>query len=72
MLARPRIKSGFLGLFGDQNDAIDYYTDRLSFIDNAVEYGRKIVSQTFDNFSTAFVTLDRPSSAVSIRGVVLP
>lgn len=66
--SRPKIKLGFLGLFGEQVDALDYYTNQLSIIDDEIKNAR---DYHYAATPTAFVTMDSVATAQTLAQAVL-
>lgn len=66
---KPTIRLGFLGLFGEKVDAIDYYSDQL------IELDKKIIAEreknNFQQAKSAFVTMDSVASAQMAAQAVL-
>lgn len=62
--SRPQIKTGFLGLWGEKVDAIDYYTKLFNEYDLKTIKSRE--SSEYDMTSVGFVTFEEMSSAVNI------
>lgn len=60
---RPTVRTGFLGLFGEKVDAIDYYTKLFDDLDRQVTELRK--SPQLEMTNVGFVTFKNMSSAVS-------
>ena len=65
---RPNVKLGFLGLFGKKVDAIDYYTNQLSIIDEEIKNAR---NYHYPATPTAFVTMDSVATAQTLAQAVL-
>ena len=65
---RPKIKTGFLGLFGNKIDALDYYTNQLSIIDEEIQNARK---QHYSATPTAFITMDSVATAQTLGQAVI-
>lgn len=66
--ARPIERLGFLGLFGEEVDVIDYYTNKLEELDSNIEAARK---RHYIATDTAFVTMDSVASAQMTAQAVL-
>lgn len=60
---RPQVKTGFLGLWGEKVDAIDYYTQLFNEYDLMAIKARE--SPEFDMTNVGFVTFEDMSSAVN-------
>lgn len=65
---RPKIKTGFLGLFGKQVDAIDYLTNQLEVLDEEITRYRQ---RHYPATPTAFITMDTVASAQMAAQAVL-
>lgn len=65
---RPKEKLGFLGLFGEEVDIIDYYTNELEILDSKIEHARQ---RYYTPTDTAFVTMDSVASAQMAAQAVL-
>ncbi len=65
---RPRRKLGFLGLFGQEVDTIDYFTERLEIIDEEISRAQK---REYPSTPMAFVTMDSVASAQMVAQAVL-
>lgn len=59
---RPLVRTGFLGLWGEKVDAIDYYTKEFDHWDKLAVAARE--SPQFDMTSVGFVTFENMGSAV--------
>ncbi|ORE03576.1 DUF221-domain-containing protein [Rhizopus microsporus var. microsporus] len=59
---RPTVRTGFLGLFGQKIDAIEYYTVLFDNLDKMVAEKRR--SPHYEMTNVAFVTFEHMSSAV--------
>ncbi|KAG0678365.1 hypothetical protein C6P40_000564 [Pichia californica] len=68
LISRPKIKLGFMGLFGETVDSIDYYTNQLSVIDDEIKNARKYHYPATPN---AFVTMDSVATAQTLAQAVL-
>ncbi|KAH3674808.1 hypothetical protein WICMUC_003011 [Wickerhamomyces mucosus] len=66
---RPTIKLGFCGLFGEEVDAIDYYSTKLIKIDSEILEERE--KNNFKKATAAFVTMDSVASAQMAAQTVL-
>jgi len=67
---RPTVRTGFLGLFGEKVDAIDYYNDRFDFFDDLVKQGRR---SAYVPTSVGFVTFANMSSAqLAAQALIYP
>ncbi|CAG8522677.1 3828_t:CDS:10 [Paraglomus occultum] len=67
---RPTVKTGFLGLFGEKVDAIDYYYDQFEYYDNLVKQGRR---SAYVPTSVGFVTFANMSSAqIAAQALIYP
>jgi hypothetical protein len=62
---RPTIRTGFLGLWGEKVDAIDYYTEKYTKEDDKVLELRG--QKDFELSSVGFVTFETIIGAVSLR-----
>lgn len=65
---RPTLKTGFLGLFGKTEDAIDYYTNQLEVLDEEILRARQ---RHYPATPTAFITMDTAASAQMAAQAVL-
>ncbi|OLL23725.1 Calcium permeable stress-gated cation channel 1 [Neolecta irregularis DAH-3] len=65
---RPRIKLGFLGIFGTSIDAIDHFIDRLEDIDKEIKQARR---RAYPPTANAFVTFENLASAQLAAQAVL-
>lgn len=65
---RPKIKLGFGGYFGKEVDALDYYTNQLSVIDEEIKHARKSHYPATPN---AFVTMDSVAAAQTLAQAVI-
>lgn len=65
---RPRERLGFMGLFGEEVDIIDYYTNELEILDSKIELARQ---RYYNPTDTAFVTMDSVASAQMAAQAVL-
>lgn len=65
---RPKVKTGFLGLFGKEVDAIDYYTNQLEVLDEEILRARQ---KHYPATPTAFITMDTAASAQMAAQAVL-
>lgn len=68
-LKRPVTKLGFLGLFGEEVDTIDYYSNKLASIDHQITELRN--KNDFKRARSAFVTMDSVASAQMASQTVL-
>lgn len=66
--SRPKIRLGVLGLFGEEVDALDYYTNQLSVIDEEIKNAR---NYHYPATPTAFVTMDSVATAQTLAQAVL-
>lgn len=66
--SRPKIRTGFFGIFGNKVDALDYYTNQLSVIDLEIQNARKY---HYPATPTAFVTMDSVATAQTLAQAVL-
>ncbi|CDR41913.1 CYFA0S08e01486g1_1 [Cyberlindnera fabianii] len=66
---RPTTKLGFLGLFGEEVDSIDHYSDQLVQIDHKIRKAR--AENNFKPARAAFVTMDSVASAQMAAQTVL-
>ncbi|KAK9456303.1 hypothetical protein V1511DRAFT_487204 [Dipodascopsis uninucleata] len=65
---RPIIRTGFLGLFGNVVDKIDYYTAKLEKLDQEIKMARH---KEYKPTPAAFVTMDSVASAQMAAQAVL-
>ncbi|ODV85211.1 hypothetical protein CANARDRAFT_28496 [[Candida] arabinofermentans NRRL YB-2248] len=65
---RPKIRLGFCGLWGRYVDAIDYYTNVLSAIDEEILLARQ---RHYPATPTAFITMDSVATAQVMAQAVL-
>jgi hypothetical protein len=65
---RPTMKTGFLGLWGKTEDAIDYYTNQLEVLDEEILRARQ---RHYPATPTAFITMDTAASAQMAAQAVL-
>lgn len=65
---RPKLKTGFLGLFGKEVDGIDYLTNQLDVLDEEILRARQ---RHFPATPTAFITMDTVASAQMAAQAVL-
>ncbi|TID29178.1 hypothetical protein CANINC_002135 [Pichia inconspicua] len=65
---RPKIRLGFAGLFGKEIDALDYYTNQLTIIDEEIKHARK---SHYPATPTAFVTMDSVAAAQTLAQAVI-
>lgn len=65
---RPTLKTGFLGFFGKEVDAINHLEQQLKFIDQEIIDARK---KHFSATPTAFVTMDSVANAQMAAQAVL-
>lgn len=65
---RPKLKTGFLGLFGKEVDAIDHLTNQLDVLDEEILRARQ---RHFPATPTAFITMDTVASAQMAAQAVL-
>ncbi|CDO94059.1 unnamed protein product [Kluyveromyces dobzhanskii CBS 2104] len=65
---RPVMRIGFLGLFGEKVDAIQYLQQQLQFIDEEIKKARK---KNYPPTPTAFVTMDSVANAQMAAQAVL-
>ena len=61
---RPQVRTGFLGLFGEKIEAIDYYTEELEQFDKQVQEARNN-TENYEMTNVGFVTFKDMASAVS-------
>lgn len=65
---RPKERLGLWGIFGEEVDVIDYYTNELEMLDSQIELARK---RYYTPTDTAFVTMDSVASAQMAAQAVL-
>lgn len=65
---RPKMRTGWFGLFGPQVDAIDHFEQQLRFIDQEIQEARK---KHYSATPTAFVTMDSVANAQMAAQAVL-
>lgn len=65
---RPRLRTGWFGLFGPTVDAINYYSDQLDVIDKEIRRAR---FRDFAASSTAFITMRSVAQAQMLAQAVL-
>lgn len=65
---RPKIRLGFAGLLGEKVDALDYFTNQLSVIDEEIENAKK---SHYAATPTAFVTMDSVATAQTLAQAVI-
>lgn len=65
---RPKMRTGLLGIFGPEVDAIDHLEQQLKFIDKEIEFARK---KHYSATPTAFITMDSVANAQMAAQAVL-
>lgn len=65
---RPKLRKGFLGIFGKKVDAINYYTEQLDVVDKEIIKAR---SRYYPPTSTAFVTMQSVAQAQVLAQAVI-
>lgn len=65
---RPKEKLGWMGLYGEEIDIIDYYTNELEMLDAQIEAARQ---RYYTPTDTAFLTMDSVASAQMAAQAVL-
>lgn len=65
---RPKMRSGFMGIFGANTDAIDHYTQQLQVIDKEIDRAR---TREYPGSSTAFITMNSVAQAQMVAQAVL-
>ncbi|KAK6461478.1 hypothetical protein DFJ63DRAFT_288104 [Scheffersomyces coipomensis] len=65
---RPRCKNGWLGVFGSEVDAINYWSEQLEIVDKEILRAR---TREFPSTSTAFVTMTSVAQAQMLAQAVL-
>ncbi|CAK7901341.1 calcium permeable stress-gated cation channel 1 [[Candida] anglica] len=65
---RPKIRTGFLGIFGPKEDAITFYSQQLEVVDKEIVKARK---REYPATSAAFVTMKSVAQAQMIAQTVL-
>ncbi|KAL0092793.1 hypothetical protein J3Q64DRAFT_1672896 [Phycomyces blakesleeanus] len=66
---RPQVKTGFLGLFGEKVDAIEYYTKMFDELDKRVVEARQ--STDFEMTNVGFVTFKNMASALIVSQIAI-
>lgn len=66
--SRPFFRNGLWGLFGEKIDALDYYTNQISIIDEEIKNAR---NYHYAATPTAFITMDSVATAQTLAQAVI-